>query len=151
MLRDGCTGSARGLKDRGEHVFRDLKNFKAHDDDRFRFSRAVLSDLCAERGQVLERPTRQNHSLLVQVQILTTLGFLATCCYKRELADRYVYTMFTCLPKPPFWEWFTVTCHWSASLSIFMSCFALTISGWMWACTGRDMRLIQVRTFSGNL
>ncbi len=68
---------------RRERVFRD------HDDDwlisRFRVPRAVLLDLCAELGPVLERATRWNHA------ILTTLGLMATGCFQWELADREVF------------------------------------------------------------
>ena len=34
---------------------------------------------------------------------------------------------------------------------IFMMSFALTIDGWKWACRGRGMRQIKVRTFPGGL
>ena len=76
---------------RRERVFTDRADFLAHDDDwlisRFRFPRAVLLDLCAELGPRLERGTRRN-ALPVPLQVLTTLGFLATGTYQRELADR---------------------------------------------------------------
>ena len=78
-----------------ERSFRDHEDFLAHDDDwlisRFRFPRAVLLDLCAELGPMLERSTRWNRAILVPVQLLTTLGFLATGSFQRELADRYVF------------------------------------------------------------
>ncbi|GAA6080030.1 putative nuclease HARBI1, partial [Tachysurus ichikawai] len=37
---------------------------------------------------ILERATLRNHAIPVQIQVLTTLGFLATGCFQRELADR---------------------------------------------------------------
>uniref|UniRef100_A0A9J8AW41 Putative nuclease HARBI1 n=1 Tax=Cyprinus carpio carpio TaxID=630221 RepID=A0A9J8AW41_CYPCA len=87
LLEDYANGRIRR-----ERVFRDHDDFLAHDDDwlisRFRFPRAVLLDLCAELGPVLERATRRNHAIPVQIQVLTTLGFLATGCFQRELADR---------------------------------------------------------------
>uniref|UniRef100_A0A9J7Y678 Putative nuclease HARBI1 n=1 Tax=Cyprinus carpio carpio TaxID=630221 RepID=A0A9J7Y678_CYPCA len=87
LLEDYANGRIRR-----ERVFRDHDDFLAHDDDwlisRFTFPRAVLLDLCAELGPVLERATRRNHAIPVQIQVLTTLGFLATGCFQRELADR---------------------------------------------------------------
>ncbi len=44
-------------------------------------------DLCAELGPVLYRLTRWNHAIPVQIQFLTTLGFLATSSYQWVLAD----------------------------------------------------------------
>lgn len=92
LLEDVANGNIRR-----ERVFRDHQDFLAHDDDwlisRFRLPRALLLDLCAELGPVLERPTRRNHAIPVQLQVLTTLGFLATGSYQRELADRYAFNM----------------------------------------------------------
>uniref|UniRef100_A0AAR2LUK6 Putative nuclease HARBI1 n=1 Tax=Pygocentrus nattereri TaxID=42514 RepID=A0AAR2LUK6_PYGNA len=39
-------------------------------------------------GPDLERPTLRNRAIPVHLQVLTTLGFLATGCFQRELADR---------------------------------------------------------------
>ncbi|KAK0146483.1 putative nuclease HARBI1 [Merluccius polli] len=61
-----------------------------HDDDwlisRFRFPKAILLEICTELGPGLERQTARSHALPVPIQVLTTLGFLAT--FQRELADR---------------------------------------------------------------
>ncbi|KAL6469081.1 hypothetical protein MHYP_G00226050 [Metynnis hypsauchen] len=77
---------------RRERVFCDHYDFLAHDDDwlisRFRFPRAVLLELCAELGPVLERETARSRALPVPLQVLTMLGFLATGSFQRELADR---------------------------------------------------------------
>ncbi|XP_061574215.1 putative nuclease HARBI1 [Cololabis saira] len=77
---------------RRERVFRDHTDLLAHDDDwlfsRFRFPRAILLELCAELGPSLERGTRKSHALPVPLQVLTTLGFLASRSYQRKLADR---------------------------------------------------------------
>lgn len=77
---------------RRERVFRDREDFLAHDDDwllrRFRFPRAILLELCSELRPVLERPSRRNHALPIPLQVLTTLGHLATGTFQRELADR---------------------------------------------------------------
>ncbi len=92
LLEDLANGRIRR-----ERVFRDHQDFLAHDNDwlisRFRLPRALLLDLCAELGPVLERPTHRNHAIPVQLQVLTTLGFLATCSYQGELADRYVFNI----------------------------------------------------------
>ena len=45
-------------------------------------------DLCVVLGPALERSTRINHAVPVPLQVLTTLGFLATGTFQRELADR---------------------------------------------------------------
>ncbi|KAK0146660.1 Protein kinase C alpha type [Merluccius polli] len=77
---------------RNERVFRDYYDFLAHDDDwlisRFRFPRAILLEICTELGPGLERQTARSHALPVPIQVLTTLGFLATGSFQRELADR---------------------------------------------------------------
>ena len=44
-----------------------------------------------------------------------------------------------------------VETHWSAHNLIFMTCFALTIYGWKWACGGRTSMQIHLRTFPGGL
>uniref|UniRef100_A0A3P9IK64 DDE Tnp4 domain-containing protein n=1 Tax=Oryzias latipes TaxID=8090 RepID=A0A3P9IK64_ORYLA len=49
---------------------------------------AVLLDLCGLLGPALQRSTRRNHAVPVSLQVLTTLGFLATGTFQRELADR---------------------------------------------------------------
>lgn len=43
---------------------------------------------CAELSQGLEREMARSHTLPVPIQVLTTLGFLATGTFQRELADR---------------------------------------------------------------
>uniref|UniRef100_A0A8C5CV07 Ig-like domain-containing protein n=1 Tax=Gadus morhua TaxID=8049 RepID=A0A8C5CV07_GADMO len=55
---------------------------------RFRFPRPVLLELCAELRPALERHTARSQGLSVPTQVLTTLGFLATGAFQRELADR---------------------------------------------------------------
>ncbi|KAK0141908.1 putative nuclease HARBI1 [Merluccius polli] len=63
-----------------------------HDDDwlisRFRFPKAISSWKSTELGPGLERQTARSHALPVPIQVLTTLGFLATGSFQRELADR---------------------------------------------------------------
>ncbi|XP_030253178.1 putative nuclease HARBI1 [Sparus aurata] len=55
---------------------------------RFRLPRPVLLELCAELRPALERNTARSAGLSVPTQVLTTLGFLATGAFQRELADR---------------------------------------------------------------
>lgn len=94
---------------RRERVFRDHNDFLAHDDDwlisRFRFPRATLLELCAELGPNLERETARSHALPVPLQVLTTLGFLATGSFQRELADRSGISQ-SCLSRamPAVWD-----------------------------------------------
>ncbi|XP_045076311.1 putative nuclease HARBI1 [Coregonus clupeaformis] len=94
---------------RREQVFRDHSDFLAHDNDwlisRFRFPRAILLELCAELGPNLERETVRSHALPVPLQVLTTLGFLATGSFQRELADRSGISQ-SCLSRamPPVWD-----------------------------------------------
>ncbi|KAL6472422.1 hypothetical protein MHYP_G00186100 [Metynnis hypsauchen] len=87
LLEDLANGRIRR-----ERVFRYHYDFLAHDDDwlisRFRFPRAVLLELCAELGPVLERDTARSRASPVPLQVLTALGFLATGSFQRELADR---------------------------------------------------------------
>ena len=86
LLEDIANGRIRR-----ERVFRDQTDLLAHDDDwlmsRFRLPWAILLELCAELGPALERETARNHALPVPLQVLTTLGFLATGAFQRELAD----------------------------------------------------------------
>ncbi|KAL6459042.1 hypothetical protein MHYP_G00325140 [Metynnis hypsauchen] len=87
LLEDIASGRIRR-----ERVSRDHYDFLAHDDDwlisRFRFPRAVLLELCAELGPVLEREAARSRASPVPLQALTALGFLATGSFQRELADR---------------------------------------------------------------
>lgn len=77
---------------RRERIFRDQQDPLANDDEwlmsRFRLPRAVLLDLCAVLSPALQRNSRRNHAVPVPLQVLTTLGFLATGTFQRELADR---------------------------------------------------------------
>ena len=89
LFRSDCLGGLRERK--GEKkIGRDQTDLLAHDDDwlmsRFRLPWAILLELCAELGPALERETARNHALPVPLQVLTTLGFLATGAFQRELA-----------------------------------------------------------------
>ncbi|KAL2082806.1 hypothetical protein ACEWY4_022624 [Coilia grayii] len=77
---------------RRERVFCDRADFLAHDDtwliSRYRLPRTALLELCAQMGPHLERRTRHNQAIPVQVQVLSVLGFLATGTFQREIGDR---------------------------------------------------------------
>ncbi|XP_030004247.1 putative nuclease HARBI1 [Sphaeramia orbicularis] len=87
LLEDTANGAVRR-----ERVFRDREDFLAQDDEwlisHFRFPRAILLELCAELQPFLERDTARNHVLPEHIQVLTTLSFLATGSFQRELAAR---------------------------------------------------------------
>ena len=87
LLEDIANGQIRR-----ERIFREREDLLANDDDwlmsRFRFPRPVLLELCAELRPALERHTARSQGLSVPTQVLTTLGFLATGAFQRELADR---------------------------------------------------------------
>lgn len=63
-----------------ERVFRDHKDFLAHDDERlmswFQFPRAILLELCAELGPIYRDRPRKKGTIPVTLQVLTTLRFL---------------------------------------------------------------------------
>lgn len=87
LLEDLANGRVRRVRN-----FRDRQDLLANDDEwlmsRFRLPRAVLLELCAVLGPELERSTRRNRAVPVPIQVLTTLGFLATGTFQREMADR---------------------------------------------------------------
>ncbi len=72
-----------------KRVFRDWNDFFAHDDlwliNRYCLPRNVLLDLCMDLTPNLERKTSCNHAP-VSVQVLSTLGFLATGTFQWHLA-----------------------------------------------------------------
>ncbi|CAM4681805.1 unnamed protein product [Leuciscus chuanchicus] len=86
LLEDVANGRIRS-----ERIFRQQEDLLANEDEwlmsRFQLPRAVLLDLCGLLGPVLQRSTRRNHAVPVLLQVLTTLGFLATGTFQRELAD----------------------------------------------------------------
>ncbi|KAL0970709.1 hypothetical protein UPYG_G00246150 [Umbra pygmaea] len=61
----------------------------------------MLLDLCVDLGPALDRLTQRNHTIPVQIQVLTTLGFLATGCYQQQVtvatSSRWILTPF---PSP---------------------------------------------------
>ncbi len=87
VLEDIVNGAIRR-----ERMFRDREDLLAHDDNwlisHFTFPRAIFLELCAELRPALERNAARSHALPVPIQVLTTLGFLATGALQRELADR---------------------------------------------------------------
>ena len=85
LLEDIANGHIRC-----ERVFREREDLLANHDNwlmsRFRLPMPVLLEMCAELP-ALERNTARSQGLSVPTQVLTTLGFLATGAFQRELAD----------------------------------------------------------------
>uniref|UniRef100_A0A3B4VHQ6 DDE Tnp4 domain-containing protein n=1 Tax=Seriola dumerili TaxID=41447 RepID=A0A3B4VHQ6_SERDU len=54
----------------------------------FRLPRHVIIELCNNLDARLKRETRRSNALPVPVQVLATLGFLATRTFQREIGDR---------------------------------------------------------------
>ena len=77
---------------RREIVFRDRADFLAKDDvwliSSYRMPRTALFEICAKMGPHLQRLTRCNQAIPVQVQVLSVLGFLATGTFQREIGDQ---------------------------------------------------------------
>ncbi|XP_039605692.1 putative nuclease HARBI1 [Polypterus senegalus] len=76
-----------------DRVFRDRTGLLAESVEwlisRFRLPRAVLLDLCQQFSQLLERPTKRTSAVPVHTQVLSTIGFLATGTFQREIGDRF--------------------------------------------------------------
>lgn len=53
----------------------------------YRFPKNVLLDLCCDLGPVLERETNRTKAIPMHIQLLSTLGFLATGTFQREVGD----------------------------------------------------------------
>src|SRR4029434_1201054 len=77
---------------RRERVFRHCADFLAQEDEwlisRYRLTRTAMLELCAQMATRLQRRTRCNQAIHVQVQVLSVLGFLATGTFQREIGDR---------------------------------------------------------------
>nr|XP_033492081.1 putative nuclease HARBI1 [Epinephelus lanceolatus] len=77
---------------RRERIFRDHQNMFDEGEEwlmsRFRLPRHVLLELCNSLEPHLQHPTHCSHPVPPQVQVLSTLGFLATGTFQREIADR---------------------------------------------------------------
>ncbi|KAK0143827.1 putative nuclease HARBI1 [Merluccius polli] len=90
LLEDLANGAIRR-----ERVFREREDLLANDDNWLKpisnISKSyILLEICTELGPGLERQTARSHALPVPIQVLTTLGFLATGSFQRELADRHI-------------------------------------------------------------
>ena len=77
---------------RRERVFRDRADFFMESDEwllsRFRLPRHLLMELCNALEPQLRRETRRSNAIPVPVQVWSTLGFLATGTFQREIGDR---------------------------------------------------------------
>lgn len=68
---------------RRERVFQDRADLLGE----YRFPKNVLLDLSRDLGPVLERETNRTEAIPVHIQLLSTLGFLATGTFQREVGD----------------------------------------------------------------
>ncbi|XP_035852271.1 putative nuclease HARBI1 [Sander lucioperca] len=77
---------------RRERVFQDRRDLLNESDEwlmsRFRLPRHLLLEMCNNLEPYLQRETRRSRALPVPVQVLSTLGFLATGTFQREIAVR---------------------------------------------------------------
>ncbi|KAI2646902.1 hypothetical protein H4Q32_026559 [Labeo rohita] len=77
---------------RRERVFLDRRDLLMESDEwllsRFRLPRHLLVQLCEDLEPQLRRETRRSHAIPVPVMVLSTLGFLATGTFQREISDR---------------------------------------------------------------
>ena len=76
---------------RRERVFKDRADLLGESTEwllsRYRFPKNVLLDLCHDLGPMLARDTRRTNAIPVHIQLLSTLGFLATGTFQREVGD----------------------------------------------------------------
>nr|XP_055063040.1 putative nuclease HARBI1 isoform X2 [Misgurnus anguillicaudatus] len=76
---------------RRERVFKDRADLLGESTEwllsRYRFPRNILLDLCRDLGPTLERETQRTKAIPVHIQLLSTLGFLATGTFQREVGD----------------------------------------------------------------
>uniref|UniRef100_A0A9J8CWU3 Putative nuclease HARBI1 n=1 Tax=Cyprinus carpio carpio TaxID=630221 RepID=A0A9J8CWU3_CYPCA len=76
---------------RRERVFKDRADLLGESTEwllsRYRFPKNVLLALCRDLGPVLERETNRTKAIPVHIQLLSTLGFLATGTFQREVGD----------------------------------------------------------------
>ena len=74
-----------------ERVFKDRADLLGESTEwllsRYRFPKNVLLDLCRDLGPMLARDTRRTNAIPVHIQLLSTLGFLATCTFQRKVGD----------------------------------------------------------------
>lgn len=77
---------------RQERMFRDRRDFFRENDvwliSRFRLPRHLLMELCDTLEPQLQRETRRSNAIPVSIQVLSTLAFLATGSFQREIGDR---------------------------------------------------------------
>ncbi|KAL2099436.1 hypothetical protein ACEWY4_005916 [Coilia grayii] len=77
---------------RQERMFRDRRDFFRENDvwliSRFCLPRHLLMELCDTLEPQLQRETRRSNAIPVSIQVLSTLAFLATGSFQREIGDR---------------------------------------------------------------
>ena len=85
------------LEDLENRALRRERVFKEHADllsestewllSRYRFPKNILMELCQDFQLMLERETQRTKATPVHIQLLSTLGFLATGTFQREIGD----------------------------------------------------------------
>uniref|UniRef100_A0AAV2LAR2 Uncharacterized protein n=1 Tax=Knipowitschia caucasica TaxID=637954 RepID=A0AAV2LAR2_KNICA len=79
---------------RRERTFRDWSDFLSESDDwllsRFHLPRHVLVQLFEKLEPQLGRQTRRSRAIPVPLQVLSTLGVLATGSFQREIAESWL-------------------------------------------------------------
>ncbi len=76
---------------RRERVFKERADLFSESTEwllsRYRFPKDILIDLCRDLQPMLERETKRTKAIPVHIQLLSTLGFLATGTFQREIGD----------------------------------------------------------------
>lgn len=85
------------LEDLENRALRRERVFKEHADllsestewllSRYRFPKNILMELCQDFQPMFERETQRTKATPVHIQLLSTLGFLATGTFQREIGD----------------------------------------------------------------
>lgn len=77
---------------RRERIFRERADLFGESTEwllsRYRFPKQILLNLCHDLGPMLEQETKRTRAIPVHIQVLSTLGFLATGTFQREVGDR---------------------------------------------------------------
>ena len=90
------------LEDLENRALRRERVFKEHADllsestewllSRYRFPKNILMELCQDFQPMFERETQRTKATPVHIQLLSTLGFLATGTFQREIGDMRHFT-----------------------------------------------------------
>ena len=76
---------------RRERVFKERADLLSESTEwllsRYRFPKNILMELCQDFQPMFERETQRTKATPVHIQLLSTLGFLATGTFQREIGD----------------------------------------------------------------